>query len=100
MRALRPLRTPGSDAIAMPDKLTRDAAERLAEALGEPGWLTERRLAAYDVFEKLDPPDPKGEEWRYTDVRRFDFERFTAPVAAPSTPAVPDGVSSRGVIVT
>ncbi|MGH2820148.1 MAG: Fe-S cluster assembly protein SufD, partial [Actinomycetota bacterium] len=63
----------------MPEQLNREAVARLSEALGEPGWLAERRLEAFDVYEKLELPDPKGEEWRYTDVRGFDFERFRAP---------------------
>jgi Fe-S cluster assembly protein SufD len=59
--------------------LTRDAVRRLSDELGEPGWLAERRLQAFDLFEKLDLPDPRGEEWRYVDVRGFDFGRFAAP---------------------
>jgi Fe-S cluster assembly protein SufD len=63
----------------MPRMLDRNAAERLSRDLDEPGWLTQRRLQAFDVFEKLELPDPKTEEWRYTDVRGFDFDRFEAP---------------------
>lgn len=77
----------------MPERLTRSAVEELARALDEPGWLTERRLHAFDLFEKLEMPDPKGEEWRYTDVRRFDLAGFAAPtpVDRPELGA-PDGV--------
>jgi Fe-S cluster assembly protein SufD len=79
-------------------RLNRDAAERLSTALGEPGWLTERRLAAYDIFEKLDLPDPKGEEWRYTDVRKFDFERFDAPAPEDLAPDLPAEAAAQGVV--
>jgi Fe-S cluster assembly protein SufD len=79
-------------------RLNRDAAERLSTALGEPGWLTERRLAAYDIFEKLDLPDPKGEEWRYTDVRKFDFERFDAPAPEDLAPDLPAEAADQGVV--
>ncbi|HEX2235281.1 MAG TPA: Fe-S cluster assembly protein SufD [Actinomycetota bacterium] len=72
----------------------------MAERLGEPGWLAERRLHAWDVFEKLDLPDPKGEEWRYVDVRDFDFGRFEAPPVRSSAPAVDDALATRGVVVT
>jgi Fe-S cluster assembly protein SufD len=72
----------------------------LSEAAGEPGWLAERRLQAFDVFEKLDDPDPKGEEWRYVDVRGFDFGRFAAPEPTTTAPEVPAEVAAKGVIFT
>ncbi|MGH2736265.1 MAG: Fe-S cluster assembly protein SufD [Actinomycetota bacterium] len=84
----------------MADKLTRDAIERMADSLGEPGWFAERRFHAFDVFEKLELPDPKGEEWRYTDVRRFDFSLFDAPTPAQSAPEVSAELSRRGVVLT
>ena len=84
----------------MTDKLTREAVERLSETLGEPGWLAARRLDAFDLFEKLDLPDPKGEEWRYTDVRSFDFDRFSAPTPRLTPPQLPEGLAAKGVIFT
>ena len=84
----------------MPGHLTREAVEKVAAATGEPGWLTERRTQAFDIFEKLEDPDPKGEEWRYVDVRGFDFSRFEAPVPRTETPEVPAGLADKGVIYT
>jgi len=84
----------------MADKLTRDAVERLADRLGEPGWLAERRLEAFDLFSKMDLPDPRGEEWRYTDVRRFDFDRFGAPTPSMAPPVLPGELAATGVIFT
>ena len=84
----------------MPQMLNRDAAERLSHELDEPGWLTERRLQAYDVFEKLDFPDPKSEEWRYVDVRGFDFDGFSAPEGRVRVPDLPQELSDSGVIFT
>ena len=84
----------------MPDQLSRTAAERLSESFGEPGWLAERRSQAFDMFEKLDMPDPKGEEWRYVDVRRFDFERFAPPEPRRSAPDLPADLAAKGVIAT
>jgi Fe-S cluster assembly protein SufD len=85
----------------MTQQLTRDAVTALSDSLGEPGWLTERRLAAFDVFEKLELPDPKSEEWRYTDVRGFDFDAFAAPSPDGAPPPTVDRkVASRGVIFT
>jgi Fe-S cluster assembly protein SufD len=84
----------------MTQRLNKEALVALSEALGEPGWLTERRLGAFDVFEKLDLPDPKGEEWRYTDVRRFDFDNFAAPDPAPGSPAPDPAAVAKGVVFT
>ena len=78
--------------------LTREAAERLAAQLGEPGWLVERRSSAFDMFEKLDYPDPRRAEWRYTDVRGFDFSRYRPPEPQPSVPALDDALANKGVI--
>lgn len=83
----------------MTEKLVKSAVEHLSQELGEPGWLAERRLAAFDLFEKLELPDPKGEEWRYVDVRRFDFDRFSAPVPRRSAPELPADLAAAGVVV-
>lgn len=82
----------------MPPHLTREAVEKLATATGEPGWLAERRIQAFDLFEKLDDPDPKGEEWRYVDVRGFDFDRFRAPVPHMATPELSEELLAKGVV--
>lgn len=84
----------------MTHKLDRDTLEKLVEQQREPGWLTERRTQAFDVFEKLEIPDPKGEEWRYVDVRRFDFDRFAGPAGRKITPALPDDLRDKGVVFT
>jgi Fe-S cluster assembly protein SufD len=81
-------------------RLTRRAIEDLSATLDEPGWLTERRLDAFEVFEKLDFPDPKREEWRYVDVRRFDFERFAAPELPDRHLELPADLASKGVVFT
>ncbi|MGH2753634.1 MAG: Fe-S cluster assembly protein SufD [Actinomycetota bacterium] len=84
----------------MTDKLTRDAVERLSTALGEPGWLTERRGQAFDVYDKLELPDPKGEEWRYVDVRDFDFSLFDVPRVGLQAADAPDDLAAKGVVFT
>ena len=78
--------------------LTKDAVEALARASGEPSWLTERRHEAFDIFEKLELPDPKSEDWRYVDVRRFDFDRFAAPVPVEHEPRLPSEAAGQGVV--
>ena len=84
----------------MTDRLTRGAAEALSEALGEPGWLAERRVEAFEIFSKLELPNPKGEEWRYTDVRGFDFERFAAPIPASHDVTLDPRLAAKGVVFT
>ena len=84
----------------MTQQLTKQAVEALADATGEPGWLTERRTQAFDIFEKLDDPDPKGEEWRYVDVRGFDFSRFAAPEPRLQPPGLSEELRAKGVIYT
>jgi Fe-S cluster assembly protein SufD len=84
----------------MSERLTPDAVEALSRSRGEPSWLAERRSHAFEVFDKLELPDPKGDEWRYTDVRRFDFSRFAAPEPRSSVPEVPAEVAAKGVVVT
>jgi Fe-S cluster assembly protein SufD len=81
-------------------RLDRDAVEALAAATGEPGWLSERRTQAYDLFEKLDMPDPKKEEWRYTDVRGFDFELYAPPAVAKRSLDIPKALADKGVVFT
>lgn len=82
----------------MTQKLTRDAVEALSSSLGEPGWFAERRTSAFDIYEKLDMPDPKGDEWRYVDVRDFDFDRFSAPVPGTEAPHLPEELAAKGVV--
>jgi Fe-S cluster assembly protein SufD len=58
---------------------SKDDVERLSRALGEPGWLLERRLEAWGYVEKLDLPREKDEPWRYTDLRRLRFRLDDSP---------------------
>lgn len=83
----------------MTQQLTREAAETFSDRLGEPGWLVERRMQAFDLFEKLDMPDPKGDEWRYVDVRNFDFDRFAPPSVSRDAPKLSEDLASRGVVL-
>jgi Fe-S cluster assembly protein SufD len=84
----------------MTPRLDRDALDALVAATGEPGWLAERRIEAFDLFEKLDMPDPKKEEWRYTDVRGFGFGQYAAPGATKRSLELPREVAAKGVVFT
>ncbi len=39
---------------------------------GEPDWLRDRRREALESYERLPMPSKTDEEWRRTDVSRFD----------------------------
>ena len=66
---------------------SRDEVETLSAALKEPGWVLDRRLQAWDWFEKLDIPGEKEEPWRYTNLAqlRFKLDDFalTMPEESP-----------------
>ena len=49
--------------------LSGPAVERLGE--GEPGWLAQRRLHAWKVYETTPMPAQQLEDWRYTDLARL-----------------------------
>ncbi len=63
----------------------------------EPGWLTDRRVAAWKQFQSLAMPSNRDEEWMRTDIRLFKFDRFT-PFAEIEMPAhKPTGLLAEGV---
>ncbi len=72
--------------------------EALSAGLGEPSWMLERRLQALDIFDKLELPDPKGEEWRYVDVRRFDFSGFGPPEPVLKSFDLPEEAVAKGIL--
>jgi len=59
--------------------LSRDVVERLTREAGEPAWLGERRLAAWEAFVRLPPPSEVDEAWRRTDLRALALDAL-APV--------------------
>jgi Fe-S cluster assembly protein SufD len=64
------------------------AVERVS--LGEPEWLRERRLHAWDVYERTPMPTTRLEEWRYTDLSKkldLDALRLSEAETAPDDPS-------------
>jgi len=53
---------------------TREAVEQLSSSLGEPEWMREFRLQAFEEYEKLPVPTTSDEPWRRTDIRRFKLD--------------------------
>jgi Fe-S cluster assembly protein SufD len=62
---------------------TKQHVEELSAALGEPGWVLDRRLEAWGIYESLELPKEKDEPWRYTDLRRLKFDINQFEVAQP-----------------
>jgi Fe-S cluster assembly protein SufD len=55
---------------------SREAVEQLSAHLGEPEWMLEFRLRAWEQFEQMPLPTQQDEPWRRTDLRRFKLEQF------------------------
>lgn len=53
---------------------TKQDVEALSAALREPGWVLERRLQAFDWYEKSELPREKDEPWRYTNLQQLKFK--------------------------
>ena len=52
-------------------------AETLDELRGEPDWLHDRRQSAFATYGRLPAPSKTDEEWRRTDVSRFDLGQYS-----------------------
>ncbi len=59
---------------------SREAVEELSRRKGEPDWVREARLAAWETYESLPMPKRTDEEWRRTDLRGLKLDRL-APFA-------------------
>ncbi|MFM9106560.1 MAG: Fe-S cluster assembly protein SufD [Chloroflexota bacterium] len=70
---------------------SREAVEELSRRKGEPRWLLQKRLAAWDVFESLPWPQRTDEEWRRTDYRALKLDRM-APFGFAADGAVAESV--------
>ena len=66
---------------------SRKNVEALAEWKGEPDWMREQRLAAFEIFEKTRFPGKKDEDWRRTDISALEYARYLAFEAQSETPA-------------
>ena len=62
--------------------LTEDGVRELSRRHAEPAWLLQRRLNAWRAFEAMAMPDPLAEEWRRTDLSRFDLDEALAASGA------------------
>ena len=86
--------------------LTRERVSEYGQALGEPEWMTERRLEAFRVFRDTPAPNRHDELWRRVDLSRFKLDQILASVD-PSTnevkteltaPVSAQALKSQGVV--
>ena len=73
---------------------SRAAVEELSASQREPSWLLDRRLAALAIFERTPVPTRAEEDYRRTDLRRFNIEEFAPIVGQRSTAP---SASTRGL---
>jgi Fe-S cluster assembly protein SufD len=74
-----------------PAGFTRRAVETLSERLGDPRWMRELRLGAFDAYARLPLPGPQDEEWRRTDLSGLPWDTFDVdPEAVGGPEAIPD----------
>ncbi len=76
---------------------TTEAFEAFLASRNEPAWLTERRRAAWQLFEELPMPSRSEEEWMRTDIRLFRLDRFGFPSDGAPAAASPQALLREGV---
>ena len=74
--------------------LSTENVNALAERYGEPDWLIEERRAALRSFESQPWPDMRAEQWRYTELKRFDLDGLEL-VPGPKSDEVSERIQMR-----
>jgi Fe-S cluster assembly protein SufD len=57
--------------------LTRESVQQISASKNEPGWMLERRLAAWQIFDSLPMPSRQDEQWRRTDIGKLKLDLLT-----------------------
>lgn len=74
--------------------ITSKTVEALITTHQEPAWLAEERRAALRSFEAQPFPSKRDENWRYSDLKRFDISGLE-PVGAPEDTNVSERIKMR-----
>jgi Fe-S cluster assembly protein SufD len=74
--------------------ITAARVEALIERYGEPDWLAEERRAALRTFDSTPFPTNRDEQWRYTQLDRFDLSGFEL-AGKPASDEVPERIRMR-----
>lgn len=80
---------------------SRDSFDAFVASRNEPGWLTDLRRDAWNLFEARAWPARNDEEWIRTDIRLFKLDKFSPPadatqVAEATQPLLIEGVELAG----
>ena len=76
---------------------TEKGFEEFIGSRNEPGWLIDQRKSAWTKFQEMGWPTRRDEEWMRTDIRMFNLDKFSIPVASGDALELPDGQLSKGV---
>ena len=57
-------------------QFTQENVKKLSAGLGEPDWMLEFRLNAWEIYENTPMPVTSDEEWRRTDLRRLKLDQI------------------------
>jgi Fe-S cluster assembly protein SufD len=88
--------------LLAPVEITRGEGAELPE----PAWVRDLREAAADRFQSMEWPTPMEEEWRRTDLSRFDLSRFAGlptqprPLLPAPQGALPEGFAGSVTLET
>lgn len=63
--------------------LSQGAVEAISTAKNDPEWLHARRLASWELFQRLPMPSRRDEHWRFTNLRKVKLDDVTAYSPAP-----------------
>jgi Fe-S cluster assembly protein SufD len=86
--------------VAVPEGITETFNRERVETYSapEPGWLKERRMHAWEIYEQTPMPTTRLEEWRYTDLKKkLDLDSLAWPEVtecADDFGACPEGLQA------
>ncbi len=87
-------------AVEQRPAISRMMVEQISEQGGEPGWLRDSRLAAFDLYHQMQWPPHTQDGWRRIDLRKIDLDGLspmTDSKGAMPPPILSD--SARGGLV-
>ena len=99
----RPFETelnPMSQTTAEMTAFSPEAFESFLETRDEPGWLSDQRRQAWQIFCERELPKRSEEEWMRTDIRLFKLNKFGIPTGdgggQAASPLLAEGVDLGG----
>lgn len=61
--------------------ISKDVVAQTGKAIGDPAWLTGAREKAWENYVSLPYPTRKEELWKYTDLSRISWDKYTVGTA-------------------